>query len=90
MAKLSYAQLDEIINTILKGSVDLSIDEKFEALSDGVANLEVQGKTEAKPKLGEPKGDLVEMCVNAKTSQDYYNLLSENGIIPELSEIIEL
>lgn len=88
--KLSYAQLDEIINTILKGSPELSIDKKIEALNDGINNLERQGKTEAKPKLGEPNGDLIEMCVNAKTSQDYYNILSQNGIVVELSDIIEL
>jgi len=88
--KLSYAQLDDIIKAILEGYPDHPVDKKYEFLSDGVANLEDQGKTEAKEKRGPAKGDLVESCVNAKTSQDYYDILKQNGVIVELNEVAEI
>jgi hypothetical protein len=88
--KVSYAQIDEVIKAILKGYEDLPIDKKFEKLCEGISNLDRQDKVETKPKLGPPKGDLIDMCINAKTSQDYYSILSQNRVISELAEIVSI
>lgn len=85
--KISYAQLDEIISSILAAYAELPIDKKFEKLTDGINNLDRQDKLECQPKLGDPKGDLIDMCVNVNTSQDHYSILVQNGIIPDLADV---
>lgn len=88
--KISYAQIDEAINGVLKSYADLPIEKKFQKLREGISNLDRQNKLEPKPKLGPPKGELIEMCINAKTSLDYYSILSQHGIISELGDVVPI
>jgi SpoVK/Ycf46/Vps4 family AAA+-type ATPase len=87
---LNQIQLDESISAILKTYPESPIEDKIEKLLSGIANLIQQGKAKPKVKLGPAKGSLIEMCVNAKTSQDYYEMLLGNGVISELPEIVPL
>lgn len=85
--KVASGQLKAAVEVVLTNFGDLDFDEKLAKLEEGLSNLNEQGKIETKVQ-GYSTGELVELCRNANSSDDIYDLLRTAGIIKSLDDVL--
>lgn len=84
---VAVSQLKACIDIVMTDFQQMDFEAKKVKLDEGLANLESQDKIVAK-KRGAPQGDLIELCRNANSPQDVYDLLRTAGIIRTLDEFL--
>jgi hypothetical protein len=87
--KVKPVQVRECIEIVLRNFPTCSFDDKCKKLDEGIENLVAHLKTDSKRKQEDSKGDLIDICRNANSDLDRYNLLVESGVISDLREIFE-